>query len=323
MLTAPGRFHQLLNGRRNGDAELQPNLTGLLQKRSLLADPFLRRMPAAADIVQSFQTDCGQPAQVFGHWGSSSSRNDFSSSGSSFASLSRHSVSQARILRDPFAPPARRNRGRFCFPARAASTRRLSGVWLRVFVGFVARVQIAPAAPRRPALSAHQSTGRPPCGAASAGSWNDASGRASPARGSRHPARRYMDATSLISCGDQNRSAMAAVRGQMRESTFSGLTNSVHMQTSPPRMRDFSAGVRLPLRSPAGPPRRASRPAPCDRDSSRRRGCPSSLAARLRPATSVRARIESRYLSADPRPEFRPSPPFACRASRRWPGRAW
>ena len=46
-----------------------------------------------------------------------------------------------------------------------------------------------------------------------------------------------MSAVSLISRGDQKRSAIAAMRGQMRESTVSGLTYSEHMQASPPRMR--------------------------------------------------------------------------------------
>ena len=55
----------------------------------------------------------------------------------------------------------------------------------------------------------------------------------------------YIEFTSRTSCGDHNLSAMAAVRGQMRESIFSGETYSAHMQASPPRIRFCSSGVRL------------------------------------------------------------------------------
>jgi hypothetical protein len=44
-----------------------------------------------------------------------------------------------------------------------------------------------------------------------------------------------------MSRGDQKRSAIAAIRGQMRESTVSELTYSAHMQASPPRMRAASS----------------------------------------------------------------------------------
>ena len=43
---------------------------------------------------------------------------------------------------------------------------------------------------------------------------------------------------------------MAAIRGQIRNSSFSLVTNSAHWQASPPRMRDSSAA----LRSAAAPP---------------------------------------------------------------------
>ena len=36
---------------------------------------------------------------------------------------------------------------------------------------------------------------------------------------------------------------MAAMRGQMRESTVSWLTYSAHMQASPPRIREACSGV--------------------------------------------------------------------------------
>ena len=39
-----------------------------------------------------------------------------------------------------------------------------------------------------------------------------------------------------------SRSAMAAVRGQMRESMVSGMTNSLHMQASPPRTLERASG---------------------------------------------------------------------------------
>ena len=50
-----------------------------------------------------------------------------------------------------------------------------------------------------------------------------------------------MSSTSVTSRGDHSRSAIAAVRGQMRESTISGVVNSDHMVASPPRMRARSA----------------------------------------------------------------------------------
>lgn len=50
-----------------------------------------------------------------------------------------------------------------------------------------------------------------------------------------------MEFTSVTFCGDQNRSAIAAVRGQMRESIFSGETYSVHIEASPPRIRALSS----------------------------------------------------------------------------------
>ena len=54
-----------------------------------------------------------------------------------------------------------------------------------------------------------------------------------------------MESTSVTPSGDHRRSAIAAARGQMRESIFSGDTYSAHMQASPPRMRALSSGVRL------------------------------------------------------------------------------
>ncbi len=50
-----------------------------------------------------------------------------------------------------------------------------------------------------------------------------------------------MSSTSFTSRGDQSRSAIAAVRGQMRESTISAVVNSDHIVASPPRMRARSA----------------------------------------------------------------------------------
>ena len=52
---------------------------------------------------------------------------------------------------------------------------------------------------------------------------------------------------------------MAAVRGQMRDSIFFGETYSAHMQTSPPRMRAFSSGVRRPPDRPADRPDKVRR----------------------------------------------------------------
>jgi hypothetical protein len=56
--------------------------------------------------------------------------------------------------------------------------------------------------------------------------------------------RRYMSSTFRTAAGDQKRSAMAAVRGQMRESMVSGVTSSVHMVASPPRMKVFWKSLR-------------------------------------------------------------------------------
>ena len=53
-----------------------------------------------------------------------------------------------------------------------------------------------------------------------------------------------MSSTSVTSRGDQNRSAIAAVRGHTRESIVSGLTHSPHIVASPPRMWAASASVR-------------------------------------------------------------------------------
>ena len=50
-----------------------------------------------------------------------------------------------------------------------------------------------------------------------------------------------MDWLSRVSCGDQKRSAIAARRGHIRDSIVSGVTNSDHMQASPPRMRFCSS----------------------------------------------------------------------------------
>ena len=67
-----------------------------------------------------------------------------------------------------------------------------------------------------------------------------------------------MPARSLVaSAGLQSRSAMAAIRGQMRESTVSAVTYSAHMVPSPPRTSAFCSGVRsaslLPGTSVRGP----------------------------------------------------------------------
>ena len=64
--------------------------------------------------------------------------------------------------------------------------------------------------------------------------------------------RAYIDATSRVLRGDQRRSAMAAVRGQMRLSTFSGVTYSDHMVASPPRMRLLWSLVSVVRPSPSG-----------------------------------------------------------------------
>src|SRR5258708_10413540 len=53
-----------------------------------------------------------------------------------------------------------------------------------------------------------------------------------------------MSSTFVTFRGDQSRSAIAAVRGQMRESIVSGLTHSPHMVASPPRMCFVSSVVR-------------------------------------------------------------------------------
>ena len=52
-----------------------------------------------------------------------------------------------------------------------------------------------------------------------------------------------MSATSRIGPGDQKRSAMAAVRGQILESTVSGETYSAHIVASPPRIRSAWSSV--------------------------------------------------------------------------------
>ena len=55
--------------------------------------------------------------------------------------------------------------------------------------------------------------------------------------------RAYIDAVSFTSAGDHSRSAMAAVAGQMRESTVSMEVYSFHMQASPPTARSVCAGL--------------------------------------------------------------------------------
>ena len=47
---------------------------------------------------------------------------------------------------------------------------------------------------------------------------------------------RYISSVSFTDAGDQSLSAMAAVRGHIRESTVSDETSSLHMVASPPRM---------------------------------------------------------------------------------------
>ena len=51
---------------------------------------------------------------------------------------------------------------------------------------------------------------------------------------------------------DSRRSAIAAVRGQIRESTFSAVTYSLHMHASPPSTRFFSSGLRFAPAPPSG-----------------------------------------------------------------------
>jgi hypothetical protein len=53
-----------------------------------------------------------------------------------------------------------------------------------------------------------------------------------------------MSSTLAVSRGDQKRSAIAAVRGQIRESIVSGPTHSPHIVASPPSTCAASAGVR-------------------------------------------------------------------------------
>src|ERR1035437_8580822 len=53
----------------------------------------------------------------------------------------------------------------------------------------------------------------------------------------------YSAPGSGTSGGDHRRSAIAALRGQILESMFSGVTHSDHMQASPPMMRFFSSGL--------------------------------------------------------------------------------
>src|SRR5262249_49211511 len=57
--------------------------------------------------------------------------------------------------------------------------------------------------------------------------------------------RLYISSTSFTVLFDHNRSAIAAVRGQIRESIVSGLTHSPHIVASPPRMCLNSCSVRL------------------------------------------------------------------------------
>ena len=58
------------------------------------------------------------------------------------------------------------------------------------------------------------------------------------------PSRRYISSSLVTDCGDHNRSAIAAVRGQMRESIVRGSTYSFHMHASPPRIRAACSGVK-------------------------------------------------------------------------------
>ena len=54
-----------------------------------------------------------------------------------------------------------------------------------------------------------------------------------------------MDVRLVTSLGDHSRSAIAAARGQIRESMVSALTYSVHMHASPPRIRAALSVVNL------------------------------------------------------------------------------
>ena len=56
--------------------------------------------------------------------------------------------------------------------------------------------------------------------------------------------RRSLSARTRTQPGDQKRSAIAAVRGQIRESTVSGETYSAHIVASPPSTRAASSSVR-------------------------------------------------------------------------------
>ena len=55
--------------------------------------------------------------------------------------------------------------------------------------------------------------------------------------------RAYIESTSLVDAGDQKRSATAAARGQIRESSVSAVEYSAHMHISPPSMRACSSGA--------------------------------------------------------------------------------
>src|SRR6202521_3119534 len=55
----------------------------------------------------------------------------------------------------------------------------------------------------------------------------------------------YIEPVSCTSGEDHRRSAIAALRGQILESMFSGVTHSDHMQASPPTLRLFSSGFSI------------------------------------------------------------------------------
>ncbi len=84
--------------------------------------------------------------------------------------------------------------------------------------------------------------------------------------------RAYIEPTSDTDSGDQKRSAIAASRGQRRESRFSAVASSSHIAASPPRESfSFAPAPDPPLPRGADRPHSAARPAASGRDNSRPR----------------------------------------------------
>ena len=127
--------------------------------------------------------------------------------------------------------------------------------------------------------------------------------------------RRYMSSTSSTSRGDQKRSAIAAVRGQMRESIVSGPTHSPHIVASPPRMCAASASRQAAVgRQRIDGVVRRRRVQQVDVVAGGQHAVV-ALLRRVERATSGRATSGRRFPSADPAGRSRPTPSSACRAS--------